>query len=84
MKPVTVYSKEVCPYCDRAKQVLKNQDIDYKEIMVDQDEEQLAKMKELSGRKTVPQIFIGDESIGGFDELYELVKNDQLNDKLNN
>lgn len=84
MKPVTVYSKEVCPYCDRAKQVLKNQNIDYKEIMVDQDEDQLATMKELSGRKTVPQIFIGDEPIGGFDELYELVKNDQLNEKLEN
>lgn len=82
MKAVTVYSKEVCPYCDRAKQILKNKDIDYEEIMVDQDDQQLAKMKELSGQKTVPQIFIGDESIGGFDELYELVKQDKLDQKL--
>lgn len=82
MKQVTVYSKEVCPYCDRAKQLLKNKDVDYEEIRVDEDEQQLAKMKELSGQRTVPQIFIGDEPIGGFDELYALVKEGQFESKL--
>lgn len=74
MKPVTVYSKKVCPYCDRAKQLLQTKNVDYQEVMVDEDEQEMAKMKELSGRRTVPQIFVGDEPIGGFDELYALVK----------
>ncbi|HEY1774475.1 MAG TPA: glutaredoxin 3 [Gammaproteobacteria bacterium] len=70
--PVTVYSTRVCPYCVRAKALLDSKHVAYTEIMVDQDPEKRAEMMQKSGRRTVPQIFVGDRHVGGFDELYAL------------
>ncbi len=73
MPKVTMYTTAVCPYCVRAKQVLKArgvQEID--EIRVDLQPEERQKMMDITGRRTVPQIFIGDTHVGGCDDLMAL------------
>lgn len=72
MKPVIVYSTRVCPYCVRAKALLDRKHVPYTDIMVDQDPARLAEMMQKSGRRTVPQIFVGETHVGGCDELYAL------------
>ena len=61
-----------CPYCQRAKQLLTGKNVAFKEIDVDDDARLREEMTERSGRRTVPQIFIGDRHVGGFDDLYAL------------
>ena len=73
MQTVKMYTTAVCPYCVRAKQILKArgvQQID--EIRVDTAPEVRAHMMEITGRRTVPQIFIGDTHVGGCDDLMAL------------
>ena len=82
MKPVRVYSTMVCPYCVRAKMLLKDRSIPYEEIDVTGDHDKRQWLVETTGRRTVPQIFIGDEAIGGFDELRALDVSGELNKKL--
>ena len=73
MSQVTMYTTAFCPYCVRAKQLLKNRGVeDIQEIRVDQDAAQRAHMMEITGRSTVPQIFIGDRHVGGCDDLIAL------------
>jgi glutaredoxin 3 len=72
MKPVTVYSTRVCPYCMRAKALLDDKHITYTEVLVDAEPARLAEMMQKSGRRTVPQIFVGEHHVGGFDDLYAL------------
>lgn len=73
MTPITVYSGPNCPYCDRAKMLLKQKGAAFDEIDVRADPARLAEMLEKSGgRRTIPQIFIGDRHIGGCDDLYAL------------
>ncbi len=72
MLPVTVYTTKVCPYCDRAKALLTRRGIAYQEIDVSGDAAKRAWLVEATGRRTVPQIFIGDESVGGSDDLHAL------------
>lgn len=72
MAQVVIYSTRYCPYCIRAKALLTRKGIEFDEIMVDQDDELRAEMMQKSGRRTVPQIFINQQSIGGFDELWAL------------
>lgn len=81
MSKVIIYSKDHCSYCDWAKQLLDNKKISYQEIRVDLEPDKLAEMVRLSGRRTTPQIFINDKSIGGFDDLAALAKSGEL-DKL--
>ncbi len=83
MTNVVIYSSNHCPYCTRAKDLLQRKQLNYKEIRVDQDENQMAKMVELSGRRTVPQIFINDKPIGGFDDLWALEQQGKLDLLLN-
>tara|TARA_B100001287_G_C22383957_1_gene390112 strand:- start:16 stop:267 length:252 start_codon:yes stop_codon:yes gene_type:complete len=71
MKKVTIYSTRICPYCVRAKNFFTKKDIEYIEIMIDSDISLMREMMEKSGRKSVPQIFIGDYHVGGFDDLIE-------------
>lgn len=79
MKPVTVYSTHVCPYCMRAKALLKSKHVSYDEYFVDTDPARRAEMLQKSGgRRTVPEIFIGGQHIGGCDELYALERSGQL------
>jgi glutaredoxin 3 len=71
MKKITIYSTRICPYCVRAKNFFNKKDLEYTEIMIDRDPEQMKEMIQKSGRQSVPQIFIGDYHVGGFDDLIE-------------
>ncbi len=83
MPNIKVYSKNYCPFCDRAKALLKRKGADFTEINLEgKTEEMMALIKE-TGMRTVPQIFIGDEFIGGFSELSELDNQGKLDGKLN-
>ncbi|MFO1263340.1 MAG: glutaredoxin 3 [Rhodoferax sp.] len=73
MQKVTMYTTAVCPYCVQAKRVLHAKGVtDIDEIRVDADPGQRAKMMEITGRRTVPQIFIGSTHVGGCDDLMAL------------
>jgi glutaredoxin 3 len=73
MNPVRMYTTQVCPYCVRAKNLLKQRGVDaIDEIRVDLDPAQRDRMIELTGRRTVPQIFIGQTHVGGCDDLIAL------------
>lgn len=79
MKPVTMYIKPTCPYCQQAHFLLEEKGIVYKTINLLQHPELRDEMIERSGgRTTVPQIFIGDTHVGGFDDLEALEKSGQL------
>ncbi|STX29616.1 grxC glutaredoxin 3 [Legionella beliardensis] len=81
MANVIIYSTSYCPYCMRAKQLLDSKGVNYQEIRVDEEPEKRAEMMARSGRRTVPQIFINDQAIGGCDDLYALESKGRL-DKL--
>ena len=71
--PVTLYSTAVCPYCVRAERLLEAKGVTaINKIRVDLDPEQRVLMMERTGRRTVPQIYIGETHVGGFDDLYAL------------
>ena len=82
MAKVEIYTWQYCPFCIRAKALLDQKGINYQEYSIDGDEEARSRMIDrANGRKTVPQIFINDEGIGGCEELYSLESTNQL-DKL--
>ena len=73
MKPIKMYTKQTCPYCVRAKQLLAQKGrTDIEEIRIDLDDVRRDEMIASTGRKTVPQIFIGNFHVGGCDDLYAL------------
>ncbi len=72
MPKVVVYSTKFCPYCDRAKSLLQRKGVRYKELKIDQDMSLMQEMVEKSKRRTVPQIFIDDYHVGGYDDMAEL------------
>jgi glutaredoxin 3 len=72
MAKVVIYTKDNCPYCERAKHLLTDRHIPYEEIHVDKVSGSREEMIARSGRQTVPQIFINDKPIGGFEDLWEL------------
>ena len=73
MQAVKMYTTAVCPYCVRAKQVLKAKGVEQiEEIRIDTDAAARAHMMEITGRRTVPQIFIGQTHVGGCDDLMAL------------
>ena len=80
MQTVTIYTTAVCPYCVRAKQLLQKRGVtQLHEVRVDKNPAEKALMMERTGRRTVPQIYIGDKHIGGCDDLMAL---DQAGDLL--
>jgi glutaredoxin 3 len=73
MSTVRMYTTQVCPYCQRAKALLKQRGVELiDEVRVDLDPAERDRMIELTGRRTVPQIFIGDTHVGGCDDLVAL------------
>ena len=73
MPTVKMYTTAVCPYCIRAKQLLKAKGVEQiEEIRIDSDPQARQHMMEITGRRTVPQIFIGATHVGGHDDLVEL------------
>jgi glutaredoxin 3 len=84
MKPVKMYTTAVCPYCIRAKQILKARGVAViDEVRVDMQPQERMRMMEITGRRTVPQIFIGDTHVGGCDDLMALDHNGALLPLLN-
>ncbi len=79
---VIMYATRFCPYCMRARRLLKNKGVEFEEIRVGSGNELWQKMEELSGRDTVPQIFINDESVGGYDDIVALNQIGELDSKL--
>ena len=84
MVNIDIYTKAYCPFCVRALALLQQKNINYNEIKIDQQPELRAPMIERSkGRSTVPQIFIGEQHIGGCDDLMALERANQLDALLN-
>ena len=72
MPQVIMYSTRTCPYCVRAERLLNNKSVQVEKILVDHDPNLMRTIIEKTGRRTVPQIFIGDRHVGGYDDLVEL------------
>lgn len=72
MPKVVIYTTQICPYCIWAKALLRTKQVDFEEIDVSRDPRLQDELRQRSGRRTVPQIFIDDQSVGGYDELREL------------
>ena len=73
MQAVKMYTTAVCPYCIQAKRILKSKGVEHiEEVRIDTNPEERAKMMEITGRRTVPQIFIGETHVGGCDDLVAL------------
>ena len=73
MRPVEIYTTQICPYCAAAKRLLDRKGVKYREIDVGRDAGQREKMiQRANGRRTVPQIFIGQVHVGGSDDLHAL------------
>lgn len=75
---IVVYSSRYCPYCVRAKALLDSKSVRYEERVVDGNPSLRDKMEQLSGRYTVPQIWVGEIHVGGCDDLYALEKAGKL------
>lgn len=72
MAKVVVYVKDYCPYCTKAKNLLRKKGVEFEEIDISDNDELQDYVREQSGQRTVPQIFINDKSIGGCDDMYAL------------
>jgi glutaredoxin 3 len=79
---IVIYTTATCPYCLNAKKILDQKGLKYTEISVDKSEEKRNEMIKLSGKHSVPQIFINGKSIGGFDELAALNSSGKLDNLL--
>ena len=84
MQAVKMYTTAVCPFCIRAKQILKSKGVDaIEEVRIDTDPAARAHMMETTGKRTVPQIYIGNTHVGGCDDLMALDKTGELVPLLN-
>ncbi|MGM3305388.1 glutaredoxin 3 [Anabaena sp. WFMT] len=80
---VEIYTWATCPFCIRAKSLLKNKGVDFIEYSIDGDEQARNQMSQkANGRRSVPQIFINDDHIGGCDDIYALDRQGKLDDLL--
>lgn len=76
---IVMYSTHVCPYCERARLLFQRKQVSFTEIKIDADPTQRdAMLKRSGGRRTVPQIFIGERHVGGFDDLAALDRKGEL------
>ena len=82
MNKIEIYTKSWCGYCRMAKAIFENEDLDFVEIEVTSDRDEESKMIDRSGKTSVPQIFINDESIGGYTDLAHLSRTTSLHDLL--
>jgi glutaredoxin 3 len=83
MKKITIYTTSVCPYCVRAKNLLNQKNAKYEEVNVEGDDSlREAMIAKAGGRRSVPQIFIGDYHVGGCDDLYALDAKGELDELL--
>lgn len=82
MAEITIYTTRFCPFCVRAKSLLSNKRAEFKEIAVDGDSEMRRQLLERTGQRTVPQIWIGQQHVGGCDELMTLDRQGRLDTML--
>jgi glutaredoxin 3 len=82
MANIRIYTTKICPYCVMAKRLLDKKGVAYTEINVDSNPTLREEMMRITNRRTVPQIFIGEIHVGGFDELYALEQQKKLDDLL--
>ena len=82
MKTVTLYTTQWCPFCLRAKSLLASKGVEFDEIAVDGNPSLRAEMAAMAGATSVPQIWIGDQYVGGCDELYSLERRQKLDSML--
>ena len=83
MSKIEIYTWQYCPFCIKAKTLLNQKNIEFTEYKIDGDEEARDKMSlRANGRRSLPQIFINDEGIGGCDDLYALDKENKLDNLL--
>jgi glutaredoxin 3 len=82
MADVKIYRTDFCPYCDRAERLFDQLGVDFEEIDVTDDPETREELADRTGKKTVPQIFIDGESIGGYDSARELKSEGKLQEML--
>ena len=82
MQPVKIYTTTYCGFCARAKDFLRNKGVAYEEIDVTGDDAARTKLVEMTQRKTVPQIFIGDQAIGGYTDMVKLEQEGRLDSML--
>ena len=82
MAEVIMYTTGFCPYCTKARELLNNKNVAFTEIRIDLQPELRDEMIAKSGRRTVPQIFINSQAIGGCDDLYELDRQGKLDQLL--
>lgn len=82
MPEILIYTANLCPYCTMAKRLLDKKGASYSEINVDSKPGLREEMMQKTRRRTVPQIYIGDQHIGGFDDLYALDKKKELDSLL--
>lgn len=80
---ILLYTTGWCPYCERAKALLHRKGLAFREIDVESDPQVREEMMTRSGRRSVPQIFVGDTHVGGFDELYALDRAGKLEPLVN-
>ncbi|MGI6349034.1 MAG: glutaredoxin [Eubacteriaceae bacterium] len=78
MKKITVYSSSPCPWCSRAKALLKQQELAFEEIHIDFDSKEFDELIERTKMQTVPQIFVDDVLLGGFEELKKAIEEGTL------
>ncbi|MDG6774401.1 glutaredoxin 3 [Thiomicrorhabdus sp. ZW0627] len=83
MAQVVIYSTQTCPFCNMAKRLLDSKGVSYETIDVGNDRQLWADMEAKTGRNTVPQIFIGDHHVGGFDDLSAADKRGEIDALLN-
>ena len=79
---IEIYTLEWCPYCRKAKAFLRSKGLEYEEYLIDNEERKAEMAERTGGAKTIPQIFINDEHIGGYDDIIELETTGELNDML--
>lgn len=82
MRNVTIYTTKTCSYCVRAKRILSEQGVSFTEHDVTDDPERRRWLVDMTGRRTVPQIFFGDEAMGGCDDLEAIVRSGHLKERL--
>ena len=80
MAKVIVYSKNYCSYCERAKSLLSSKNVPFEEVNIENDPDLMREVMTRSGMRTVPQIFVDDEPIGGYQELAALDRSGKLDD----
>lgn len=83
MSKVVLYGTRTCPYCVAARRLLQGKGVEYKDISVDGQPQARAELRERSGRHTVPQIWVGETHVGGFDDLQRLHMTGELDKLLN-